>query len=101
MTGFEKNENVIGRPAFVEEGPDGAIYVTDDYTGSVYRVAYDAERTKQAVASQTPAGTLPDLTFPRYVRHSVEPTWLTAPLPPTPRHPLRAFQRRLLNISRG
>lgn len=40
LTGFEKNERVIGRPAFIEQGPDGAIYISDDFTGSIYRVAY-------------------------------------------------------------
>lgn len=51
MTGFEHNEEVIGRPAFVIQGPDGAIYVSDDYTGSIYRIAY-AEPQQQL--SMTP-----------------------------------------------
>ena len=38
LSGFEENEDVIGRPAFVVQGPDGAIYVSDDYTGSIYRI---------------------------------------------------------------
>jgi glucose/arabinose dehydrogenase len=37
--GFEEDGDVIGRPVDVAEGPDGAAYITDDYTGSVYRVA--------------------------------------------------------------
>lgn len=40
LTGFEVNDNVIGRPADVIQGPDGNIYVSDDYSGSVYRVVY-------------------------------------------------------------
>jgi len=28
----------IGRPAGVTEGPDGAIFVSDDYAGVVYRI---------------------------------------------------------------
>ncbi len=39
LTGFERDEDVIGRPAFIAQGPDGAIYISDDYTGSVYRVS--------------------------------------------------------------
>ncbi len=39
LTGFLVDEDVIGRPVDVAEGPDGAIYVSDDYAGSVYRVA--------------------------------------------------------------
>jgi len=37
-TGFERDGDVIGRPVDVAEGPDGAIYVSDDYAGAVYRV---------------------------------------------------------------
>lgn len=40
LTGFERNEDVIGRPVDVVEGLDGAIYISDDYTGAIYRVAY-------------------------------------------------------------
>jgi glucose/arabinose dehydrogenase len=39
MVGFEEEEDVIGRPVDVAEGPDGAVYVSDDYAGAVYRVA--------------------------------------------------------------
>ena len=39
LTGFLGPEGIIGRPAFVTEGPDGAIYVSDDYSGVVYRVS--------------------------------------------------------------
>jgi len=42
MTGFEIDERVYGRPVDVEVGPDGALYVSDDFTGSIYRVAYGA-----------------------------------------------------------
>lgn len=40
ITGFEENENVIGRPTYFAVGPDGALYVSDDYSGAIYRVAY-------------------------------------------------------------
>jgi glucose/arabinose dehydrogenase len=39
LTGFLNDDGIIGRPAFVTEGPDGAIYVSDDYAGVVYRVS--------------------------------------------------------------
>ena len=39
LTGFLGTDGIIGRPAFVTEGPDGAIYVSDDYAGVVYRVS--------------------------------------------------------------
>jgi len=37
-TGFLRGEEVIGRPVDVAEGPDGAIYVSDDYAGAIYRI---------------------------------------------------------------
>jgi len=39
LTGFLNEDGIIGRPAFVTEGPDLAIYVSDDYAGVVYRVS--------------------------------------------------------------
>jgi glucose/arabinose dehydrogenase len=39
LIGFLGPDGIIGRPAFVTEGPDGAIYVSDDYAGVVYRVS--------------------------------------------------------------
>jgi glucose/arabinose dehydrogenase len=40
LTGFEVDEDVIGRPVDVRDGPDGALYVSDDFAGAIYRVAY-------------------------------------------------------------
>jgi glucose/arabinose dehydrogenase len=40
LTGFEVAENVIGRPVDVQDGPDGALYVSDDFGGAVYRVTW-------------------------------------------------------------
>ncbi len=39
LKGFERDGDVIGRPVDVAEGPDGAFYVSDDYAGTIYRVA--------------------------------------------------------------
>ncbi|HET7294239.1 MAG TPA: PQQ-dependent sugar dehydrogenase, partial [Vicinamibacteria bacterium] len=39
LAGFLKDEHVIGRPVDVAEGPEGALYVSDDYGGAVFRVA--------------------------------------------------------------
>ena len=39
VSGFERDEDVIGRPVDVAEGADGAIYISDDYAGAIYRVA--------------------------------------------------------------
>ena len=40
VTGFEKDGDVIGRPAFVEQGDEGDIFITDDFSGTVYRLTY-------------------------------------------------------------
>jgi glucose/arabinose dehydrogenase len=47
-TGFELDEDVIGRPVDVAEGPDGAIYISDDFTGSVYRVIYRSDGSQDS-----------------------------------------------------
>ncbi len=39
LSGFLVGDKVYGRPAELAEGPDGAIYVSDDFTGAVYRIA--------------------------------------------------------------
>jgi glucose/arabinose dehydrogenase len=39
LEGCVMNEEVICRPVDVLEAPDGAIYVSDDYAGAVYRIA--------------------------------------------------------------
>jgi mono/diheme cytochrome c family protein len=39
-------------PVDVAEGPDGAVYVSDDYTGSIYRVAYGEGSTHLASKSR-------------------------------------------------
>ncbi len=43
LTGFLRGEDVIGRPVDVALGPDGAIYVSDDYGGAIFRVAWGAQ----------------------------------------------------------
>jgi mono/diheme cytochrome c family protein len=46
LTGFlgASDDDLIGRPVDVAEGPDGSVYVSDDYAGSVYRVSWGAGR---------------------------------------------------------
>jgi glucose/arabinose dehydrogenase len=45
LTGFLKDENVIGRPAEVAEDADGVIYVSDDYANAVYRIVPGSNQT--------------------------------------------------------
>jgi len=54
--GFELHDDVIGRPVGVAVGPDGALYVSDDYASSVYRIAYgETGRSTSRPAARTPA----------------------------------------------
>jgi cytochrome c553 len=53
--GFERDGEVIGRPVDVAEGPDGAVYVSDDYAGVVYRIS-PGEPARASAASATAAG---------------------------------------------
>jgi glucose/arabinose dehydrogenase len=39
LTGFLLDGDVMGRPAAIVEGPGAAFYISDDYGGTVYRVA--------------------------------------------------------------
>lgn len=39
LSGFELDGHVMGRPVDVAVGRDGAVYVSDDYAGAVWRVA--------------------------------------------------------------
>ena len=56
--GFERDGDVIGRPVDVAEGPDGAIYVSDDYAGAVYRIAHGeaAQALTRATTPRTGGG---------------------------------------------
>jgi glucose/arabinose dehydrogenase len=56
LTGFlgATDDEVVGRPVDAAEGPDGAVYVSDDDAGAVYRVAWGAKGAG-ASASAAPA----------------------------------------------
>jgi glucose/arabinose dehydrogenase len=63
--GFEKEEDVIGRPVDVAEGPDGSIYVSDDYAGLIFRVSAAGSRSAaptplpEASAAEDPLAGVP------------------------------------------
>ncbi|HEY0233222.1 MAG TPA: PQQ-dependent sugar dehydrogenase [Dokdonella sp.] len=46
VDGFQQDEKVSGRPADVLVMPDGALLVSDDLAGEVYRVSYAASKDK-------------------------------------------------------
>jgi glucose/arabinose dehydrogenase len=47
ITGFIENNNYLGRPVDVLFTKDGAMLISDDYNGAVYRVTYDARAASQ------------------------------------------------------
>ena len=40
LTGFLDGQSTLGRPVAVTVAPDGALLVSDDYQGAIYRIAY-------------------------------------------------------------
>ncbi len=38
--GFERDDDVIGRPVDIIDAPDGTLYISDDYAGVIYRVIH-------------------------------------------------------------
>lgn len=44
LDGFRGAAGLIGRPVDVAEGPDGSVFVSDDYAGVIYRVTYEPTR---------------------------------------------------------
>ncbi|BFM15123.1 hypothetical protein R50073_13060 [Maricurvus nonylphenolicus] len=68
LAGFELDGDVIGRPVDITQGPDGAVYISDDYAGAIYRMAYGEEQKLLGTAKaeeETPF-------------ELQQPTWLTA-----------------------
>ena len=50
-TGFDQRRKVIGRPVDVAVGRDGALYVSDDYTGTIYRVVRSGAKPPAGAAA--------------------------------------------------
>jgi glucose/arabinose dehydrogenase len=44
VTGWLKDNQVLGRPAGLITSPDGALYISDDNKGFVYRVSYEGKK---------------------------------------------------------
>jgi mono/diheme cytochrome c family protein len=63
LTGFEQSGDVIGRPVDIATGPDGAIYISDDYAGAIYRVAYGEQAPTNTAAAPIATPPLADETL--------------------------------------
>lgn len=69
MTGFETRGNIIGRPVDIAEGPDRCLYISDDYSGTIYRVCYGQPQQPLAQPRATP---LPDTEWQRLSAAEIE-----------------------------
>jgi len=63
LSGFQSGDDVIGRPVDVAEGPDGAIYVSDDYAAAIYRIT-PASAAGAGAAANSPASGATSLAQP-------------------------------------
>lgn len=57
LSGFLRDGDVLGRPADVAEDARGVIYVSDDFNGAIYRIAYGND---VAANAPLPAATVTD-----------------------------------------
>ena len=53
LTGFNQAGDISGRPVDIAQGPDGAIYISDDYAGAIYRVSYGDTGNNSSAAITT------------------------------------------------
>ena len=51
LTGNRAPESAWGRPVDVQEGPDGALYLSDDRAGAIYRIAYTGVGLRRAAVA--------------------------------------------------
>ncbi len=62
LWGFLRDGEISGRPADIAQGTDGALYVSDDYAGAIYRItASDEGSTTLAIAPESDNTTDTDL----------------------------------------
>jgi glucose/arabinose dehydrogenase len=47
LSGFIRDGNIIGRPVDIVESIDGCLFISDDYSGTVYRACYNREQSAQ------------------------------------------------------
>ncbi len=58
LTGFLWEGDISGRPVDIAQGPDGAVYISDDYAGAIYRVAPGKAGAASAVSLAGPRSRL-------------------------------------------
>jgi glucose/arabinose dehydrogenase/quercetin dioxygenase-like cupin family protein len=86
VTGFLNGDVVTGRPVGVVTGADGALYVSDDNRGFVYRV-FARQRPAGAAARELVTHTAPPLTGATLQLQVVEVTYEPGGWSPSHHHP--------------
>lgn len=66
FSGFNQQGEILGRPVDVQQGPDGALYISDDYAAAVYRVALDQSAVTAGFTARAET-TKPDTTPPAWL----------------------------------
>jgi glucose/arabinose dehydrogenase len=59
LAGFNLDGDITGRPVDVAQGPNGDIYISDDYAGAIYRVAYRGDNDDLAAGDRPAPMQLP------------------------------------------
>ena len=72
LSGFNADGKISGRPVDVAQGPDGEIYISDDYAGAIYRVSYGAAERHSTAESRSVGFAAPTVTR----LDSQPPVWL-------------------------
>ncbi len=67
LTGFNLDGDIVGRPVDVAQGPDGAIYVSDDYAGAIYRISTADTRSQALENMVVPTRSRLDPTPPEWL----------------------------------
>ena len=47
LAGFLVDNNYIGRPVDMLQMPDGALLISDDWNGAIYRLSYGEAKTSK------------------------------------------------------
>jgi glucose/arabinose dehydrogenase len=56
LSGFENKGDIIGRPVDIAEGNDGCVYISDDFSMSIFRVCYGIEQAVSSLSEDLPPG---------------------------------------------
>ncbi len=54
LAGFNRDGDISGRPVDIAQGPDGAVYISDDFAGAIYRVQPSTDENGAAAITALP-----------------------------------------------